>query len=199
LIEPVKDADFPLALILETEEPRDRIFAQLPGQSLRKVYSLDNLFESDIYDPGFEDGATGWYGGGSALIRTVKEPVAEGEYAAEVYNRGKAWHGISQLITGFLMQNLQGRYEISAEVMPKNVADEFTIGIQFFERGERFRFLGQPVHAEPGEWTTVSTVIALDWNDWIERASLQIRRTHVDDAFYIDDVRIEQIERGRGL
>ena len=199
IVRPADGVEFPVAAIIDLEGQPKTVFTAAPGVTLEKTFSVDNLYEKDIYDPGFEEGGVGWVSGGEAQVRTVTDPVFEGGNALEIYDRGKAWHGASQNITGFLMSHLQGTYEVSAQVRPKDYADEFRIGIQFIERGDTKTLFSDSVTAQPGEWTKVSATFDLDWNDWIERGTLDIRRTDANDPFYLDDVQIRQTRKGRGL
>lgn len=193
------DGIYPLTVIVETGGTPARTFRALPEQNLKQEFLMKNLFEKDIYDPDFELGGTGWVSGGTGKVAMVDDPVFSGRKAAAIYGRGKSWHGLSQMITGYLMQNMQGEYKLTAMVRPKENADDFRIGIRYIEKEKSRREIGRPIRAEPGKWTKIEAIITLDWNDWIERASLDIRRSHPTDTFYVDDVHVIQVRKRRGL
>ncbi|MEM8738870.1 MAG: carbohydrate binding domain-containing protein [Planctomycetota bacterium] len=200
VIRPARGAEFPVSVIAEIDRPdgSPNIFTPAPGVSLSQDRATFALPNSKLLDPDFESDGEGWTTTGRARLEIVKRPVASGQYAARVTDRLQPWNSAWQDITGVLMNTRQGRYRATAQVRPAETSGQFALAITFIERGDRSDFTSENVTAQPGEWTTVTAELDLNWGDWIENGRLMIRRRGKDDQtedYFVDNVTLEYLGR----
>ncbi len=193
VLRPAANATFPVNLIgqLSTTTPNQAVLMAPPGIELSQDLATVKIPNSELLNPGFENGEEGWSGTGAATTKIVEQPVAEGKFAAHIINRNKAWNAMGQDITGVLMNTRQGRYHIKAKVRSNEGPAQFVVKIQIHEGGVREEFKTHSLRVQPNQWAQIDEVITLDWGDWIERADLVIERVGGEESYFVDNVVLE--------
>lgn len=173
----------------------ERPFAQPEGLELTESLTPENLIVSKLYDPSFEEGGTGWhcYDADVELV-VVDDIVFDGKKSMWVKDRKMRWHGLNQDITGFLMANMMGTYEVSLMIRATKPGQVFGVRINMMEHGEKFEFVTEPIDGEVNEWVQLKALIEIDWEDALDSGTLNIREIGGGmDDFYVDNVEFTKI------
>ena len=161
-------------------------------------YAIQHVLQAQtsggIYNYGFENDIYCWTTNGSCSISVNTSQKYQGNASCYVSNRSGAYTGVAQYVSGYLYQQGQGQYNVSAWVKLANGADQARITI-YIRDDNGNRYIGtQGVNVNSTDWAKVEGTINVTWTGILRVARLYIETVNTSNAYYVDNVSLEKAE-----
>jgi aryl-phospho-beta-D-glucosidase BglC (GH1 family) len=168
-----------------------RVFGENSGVyvdkiALNKLTTLEDTINL-LTNADFELGIVGW-GGHSAAIEIVEDPVQSGSAAMLVKERQANWASVQQNITEILREHGPGYYTSSAYMKaPADTGFTGKVTIQITVGGET-SYLGAGDSIPPGAWKKISNNLLINWEGNLQEALFYIETVSpYTGDFYCDN------------
>jgi endo-1,4-beta-xylanase len=143
-----------------------------------------------VYETGFEDGAGGWFGRGSATLETTTGSARTGAASLLVTGRDATWQGPALDVSGVLEPGAM--YHVETWVrLPEGTPDDLvTLTVQRTPAGADTAYdsVAYQVPVSAGAWTEVSG--SYSYGGAVDELQLYLESPTADLAFLVDDVSI---------
>lgn len=146
-----------------------------------------------LINPGFEDGATGWFNfGGPSKVTVVNENSSTGANSVLITGRTETWQGVAQDLIAVMKPG--STYEVSAWIKLKNKAsDAGRVSIKRTDdRGDNYSWVESKTISDE-EWTFISGLYELNVTGTLKVLQLYTEGPGPGVEYYIDNVVVREV------